>query len=227
MLFVIMVMCMLQSCQFSSKGCLAFHSCNQLFSGQVIPRCGDNGGISIVLTQQRNTSIQFCLRNGIGTGKDDSGSSFNLIVIELTEVLHINLDLTRICNSNSVANGHILIGDLIDSTNHIGQLTDSGGLNDHAVRLVLLNDLCQSFAEVTDKGAADTAGIHFCNIDAGVLEKTAINADLAELIFNQNQLLAFISFFNHFLDQGCFAGTQKTGEHIYFTAHNIHLSNSM
>ena len=49
--------------------------------------------------------------------------------------------------------------------------------------------LPQRLAEVAHQGAADAAGVHLGDLDAGVLEKAAVNADLTELIFDQNDLL--------------------------------------
>ena len=56
--------------------------------------------------------------------------------------------------------------------------------------MVLLHDLVQGLAEVPHQGAADAAGVHLGDLDAGLLEEAAVNADLAELVFDQHDLLA-------------------------------------
>ena len=215
-MLVMMLVGFLQLCHFSSQSSLAFHSGNKLFTGQLTPGSGDNGSFFIMLSQQCHRSIQLGLRHGIGTGQNDGGGSLNLVVIELTEVLHIDLHLTAVNHGNSITQGNIIIGNLLDSADDIGQLANTGRLNDNAVGVILLNDLRQGLAEVTHQRAADAAGIHLGNIDTGILQETTVNADLAEFIFNENQFLACIGLLNHFLDKGGLTGTQKTGIDINF-----------
>ena len=175
-----------------------------------------------MLTNQSNTCIQFVLGNGIGTGENDGRCCFNLIVIELTKVLHINLDLACIHHGNGIAQCNFFTGHLLHSSNHIGQLSNTGGFNDHAVRREFCNHLLQCLAEIANQAAANAAGVHFCNVDTGILQETAVNADLAKFILNQNQFLTLVGFLNHLLDEGGFTRTQKAGKHINF-CHFKHL----
>ena len=211
-----------QSCQLCCQCCLAFHGIGQLLSGQFLPGSRHNGCNLIVLTQQRNPCIELCLRNRIGTGKDDGGSGFNLVVIELAKVLHIHLDFAGIRHSDSVAQCHFLIGYLVDGADHIGQLANTGGLNNYTVRMILLDHLGQRFTEVAYQRAANAAGIHFRDVDARILQESAVNANLAEFVLNQNKLLPFVCILNHLFDQGCFARAQKSGINIHF-CHRKHL----
>ena len=87
--------------------------------------------------------------------------------------------------------------------------------------MVLLDNLSQSLAKITHQTAANTAGVHFGDVDTGILQKTAVNTDFTELIFNEHQLLALVGLRDHLFDQGCFAGTQKAGININF--HRLHL----
>ena len=221
---IVMVVMMfhLKICQFSCQSCLAFHGIDQLLTGQVRPGRGDDSCGFIMLADQGNASIQLCLRYGICTGKNDCGSGFDLVVIKLTEILHVNLDLTGIRYGDSITKGHIFIRDLVDSADHIGQLAHTGGLDDDTVRIILLDDLCQRLAEIAHQRAANAAGVHFGDIDTCILQETAVDANFAEFILNQHQFLALIAFSDHFLDQGRFTGTQKTGIDVYF-CHLKHL----
>ena len=225
-MILVMMMVMVRLClhtgQFLRQCCLAFHGGDQLFTGQFIPggcnqRCG-----CVVLPNQRYSSIQLILGNGVCTGENDGRCRFNLIVIELTEVLHINLDFARISHSNGVSQSHFLIGHLFNSGNHIGQLAHAGGFNNHTVGIKLCNHLLQCLAEITNQAAADAAGIHFGNVNTCILQKTTVNTDFAELIFNQNQFLTLVGFLNHLLDQCGFTRTQKAGKHVNF-CHIMHL----
>ena len=216
MLMVMMLMLLLQLCHLSSQSCLTFHGAEQLLSGQLPPGSGDDGSLSIVLPEHCYSSIQLCLRNGIGTGQDNGGSRFHLVVVKLAKVLHIDLDLACINHSNSIAQGYFLVGNLVHSADHIRQLADTGGLNHNPVRVVFRNDLGQCLAKVTHQRATDTSGVHLGNVDAGILQETAVNTDFAKFVFDQNQLLALVRFGNHFLDQGCLTGSQEAGIDIDF-----------
>ena len=172
-----------------------------------------------MLSQQRHCSIQLGLRDRIRTGQDDGGCGFNLVVVELTEVLHVNLHLTGIRHGDGVTQGNFLVHNFIYRADDIGQLADTGGFDQNAVGVVLLDDLFQSLAKVAYQRAANAAGVHFGNVDTSILQETAINADLTEFVFDQNQLLSAISFRNHLFNQRGFTGTQEAGINVNF-GHN-------
>ena len=169
-----------------------------------------------MLPQKSYSCIQLSLGNRIGTGKDNGGGCLYLVVVELTKVLHIELHLAGIGNSNSITQLHIMTGHLLHSTDHIGQLADTGGFNDDPVGMILSNDLFQSLAEVTHQAAADTTGIHLRNIDASFLQKAAVNANLTKFVFNQNQFLILITFGDHFLDQSSLTCAKEARVNINF-----------
>ena len=224
MLLVVMVvvlMLFLHSGQLRSQSGLAFHGGSQLFAGKLTPGSSDDSGLAVMLSQQFHCGIQLCLRYGIGTGQDDGGCGFNLVVVELTEVLHIDLHLAAVHNGHSVTQRNIISGNLFHSTNNIGQLAYTGGFDDNTVGVVLFNNLCQSLAEIPHQRTADTARIHLGNINACILQEATVNADFTKLIFNQHQFLAPVAFLDHLLDKGCLTGAQKTGININF--HKKHL----
>ena len=78
------------------------------------------------------------------------------------------------------------------------------------IRMILFNYHLQGFLEVTLQCAADTAAVDLGHFDAGFLQETAVNADLTEFIFYQDNILARKYIFDQLLDQGRLAGPQKT-----------------
>ena len=106
-------------CQLFSQGCLTFHGVNQLRAGQFAPGSCNQGCNLVMFPNQSNGSIQLVLCDCISTGQDDGGSSFDLVVIELTKVLHVDLHLASIADSNGVAQCHFIIRNLLDSTDNI------------------------------------------------------------------------------------------------------------
>ena len=201
---------------------LALHSSHDLRTGQLIPESGDQGSLGIMLTQQSHSGIQLGLRDGVRPGQDDGLCRFDLIIVKLAEVLHIDLHLACISNCHGAAQNHIVTDDLLHSLHNIGQLAHAGGFNNDPVGMIPLNDLHQCLTEIAHQAAANTAGVHLGNVDAGILQEAAIDADLTEFIFDEHQLLAAVGLLDHLLDKGGLAGTQKAGVNIN-DSHRKHL----
>ena len=80
--------------------------------------------------------------------------------------------------------------------------------------MVLVNHLLQSLAKVSHQGAANASGIHLPNFNARLLQKTAVNSNFAELIFDEHQFLLAVAFGNHFADESRLPGSQETRVYI-------------
>ena len=78
----------------------------------------------------------------------------------------------------------------------------------------VVQHLFQRFSKVADQGAADASAIHFGYLNACILHKSAVDADLAEFVLDQHQLFAGISLLQKLLDQRGLSGAQKAGENI-------------
>ena len=217
---VVMMVLMLQFLHVGSQRILTGHCLQDLCAGELGPGSGHQSGFAVVLADHCHSSIQLGLGNGIGTGKDDGGSGLDLVVVELTEVLHIHLDLAGIGNRHGMTQHHILGGHLFHRSHNIAKLAHAGGLDDDAVGVIFLDHLLQCLAEIAYQAAANAAGIHFCNVDAGILQEAAVDADFTELIFDQHQLLALISLLDHLLDQSGLASTEETGINVNFGHNN-------
>ena len=148
MVVVVMVMLLLQLSQLSSQSCLTLHRLDQLLAGKLVPGGGHDGGIFVVLPDHGNRGIQLCLSSGVRTREDDGGGSLDLVIIELTKVLHVDLDLACVTYCHGIAQGHFLIGDLVHGADNIAELAHAGGLDDDSVRVILLDDLGQCLAKV-------------------------------------------------------------------------------
>ena len=175
-----------------------------------------------MLPQHGNGRVQLALGDGIGTGQDDGGGRLDLVVVELAEVLHIHLDLARVGHGDGIAQRDLVIRHLAHSGDDVGQLAHAGRLDQNTVGMVLGNDLLQRLAKIAHQRAADAAGVHLGDVDAGILQKAAVNADLAELVLDQHQLLPLVAFGDHLFDQGRLARAEEAGENINF-CHKKHL----
>ena len=216
MLLIVMMVVMLQLLQLLFQSRLALHSLQQLGSSELIPRSGHQCSLTVVLPQQCYGCVQLTLSNGIGAGQNNGTGSFNLIIVEFTKILHIDLHLASICHSNRKAQHHIVRGNLLHSRHNIGQLAYTGGFDNHPIRMELFDNLLQCLAKIAHQATANATGIHLGNIDAGILQKAAVNADFTKLVFNQHQFLTGVSLLNHLFNQGRLSGTQKATVNINF-----------
>ena len=216
---LLVVMFLFQCMDVLLQRVLPCHSIQDLLTGQLRPGSGHQYSMRIVFPNQCDRRIQLCLGYCIGTGQNNGLSCFDLIIIELAKILHVDLDLANICNGNGATQYYICIRDFFHSGNDIAKLANTGGFNHDPVGMVLFDHLGQCLAKIAYQAAADTAGVHLSDVDTGILQKTAVNADLTKFIFNQHKLFSNIGFLDHFLDQRCLTCAKKTRVNVNFS-HN-------
>ena len=203
--------------QLGHKVALAVHDRDDLGAGQGGPVGGDDGGGGVLLCQQGNGGSDLILTGVAGAAQDDAGGMADLIVIELAEVLHIHFDLVDIGHGDKAVQQHRQgLGHALDRAGDIAQLADAGRLDEDAVGVVGLNDLFQRLAEIADQTAADAAGVQLVDLNTGLAHKATINADLAELVLDQDDLLACERLFDELFDKGSLAGAEEAGENVDF-----------
>ncbi len=141
---------------------------------------------------------------------DNSACVFNLIVEKFAEVLHIHFAFAGIDNRCKRIENNFVTADILHGFNNIGKLADTGGFNYNSVGSKLLENLFESLAEVTDKTAADTAGIHLGNFNTGILEEAAVNTDFTEFVFDENKLFTIVAVGDKLFYKCGFARTEET-----------------
>jgi len=215
-LVIVMMGVLLQMRKLFGKCVLLLHGLTDLGACQLIPGCCDNDSVFVQRADQSNTVMELLFLHSGGTAEDNGFGSSDLVIIELAEILHKHFAFTGVCNRHKAAQLHIVLHGVFNSLYYIGKLADTGGLNEDPVGSILSDDLFQCLAKITNQRAADAAGIHFADGNAGLLQETAVNADLTKFIFDEYQLFTLVSFGDHFLDQGCLTGSKKTGVNINF-----------
>ena len=186
---------------------------------QLVPRSRQNGGVGVLLAQHRGGSLELFLRELLRTGKNDRAGGLDLVVVELTEVLHIDLDLAGVGHGDIAVElelAQALVDGALDGDDDVRELADAARLNEDAVGVELRHDLFERLVEVTDEGAADAARGHLGDLDAGLLQKAAVDVDLAEFVFDQHELFAAVGFRDQLFDERGLAGAQKAGENVNF-----------
>ena len=195
---------------------VGLHGLLELCAGQLVPGGRDQRGVVVVRADQLHGGLELFFLHALGAAEHDAAGGLDLVVVELTEVLHVELDLGRVSHGDGRAELCFALDGLLHGDHDVGELADAGGLDQNAVGVVLGNDLLQRSTEVADEGAADAAGVHLRDLDAGVLEEPAVNADLAELVFDQHQVFTLVRLGDQLLDQGRLARAEKAGKNVDF-----------
>ena len=198
------------------KGILVLHRLENLCAGELIPRGGNDGGVLVVLAQQSDAGFKLFGLDTVRAAQNDGVCVLDLVVIELAEVLHIHFALVCIGNGGEAIQRNVFHVQVLHGTDHIAQLAYAGRLDQNAVRVVGLQHLMQRLAEVAHKAAADAALAHLGDFNAGVLQKAAVNGNLAELVFDEDELFALKSFGDQLADQRGFACAEEAGKNIDF-----------
>ena len=170
----------------------------------------------VFLSHKLHRRFELFGRNDIGVAHYYGACVFDLIVEKLTEVLHIHFALTGVDNGRERIKSYFIAADVLDRTDDIGELADTGRLDNNSVGCKLCKDFFKRLAEIAYKAATDTAGIHFGYFDAGVFEKSAVDTYFTELVFDEYEFFALVAVGNELFDKRSFACAEKTRENIYF-----------
>ena len=141
----------------------------------------------------------------------------DLVQEKLSKVLGIHLALHRVRNCDEAVEEHrFVFGHALYGADDVGQLAHAGRLDDDAVGMIGLDDLFERFAEIAHQRAADAARIHLGNLDAGLLQESAVNADFAEFVLNEHNLLALKRLLQQLFDERGLACAQKPRNNVNF-----------
>ena len=187
---------------------VVLHRLDYLLAAELVPRRADESGLGIELLEKLGRGKDLFRARSVGAAHDDEVGVLYLIVEELAEVAHVHAALARIDDSDLCADVCTL--DLLHGMRHVAELADAGRLDDDTIRCVLLHDLLERLRKVADQRAADAAGIHFGYLNAGVLQETAVNCDLAEFVLDKNELFVFVALSYQLADERSFARAEKT-----------------
>ena len=72
------------------------HGGEQFGAGELLPGGGDQRGLCVVRAHQLHRPCELFLAGDVGMGEDYAVGSFDLVVEELAEVLHVHLTLCRV-----------------------------------------------------------------------------------------------------------------------------------
>ena len=152
----------------------------------------------------------------IGVREDDGAGVGDLVAEKLAEVLHIHLALAGVHDRRERIELRLVRRHALDGADHVAEFADARRLDQDAVGGKLGQHLFERAPEITDQTATDAARIHLGNFDPGVLHKAAVDADLSEFVFDQDELFALERLLDEFFDERGFSRAEKARENIDF-----------
>jgi hypothetical protein len=180
-------------------------------------RCSNNRCLGVMSPEQFHHFRSLRGAGLISPGQDDGTGVLDLVNKELTKVLDIQFGLGSVYDRDSAVQYHIRVFCYtIDSGHDFGELADTGGLDQDALRRIGIHDFPERGAEITYQRAADTAGIHLTDLNPGLFQKASVDADLTEFVLDQNNFGARQGVSEELFDQGSLSGSQKTGYNVNF-----------
>ena len=203
-----------QAVELGLEAVLVLHGGAEGLAVQLVPGRGDDDGVLVVLTQHVHAGGELALAHALGAGEHDGPGVFDLIAPELAEVLHVHLGARGVHHGGEGAGHEVRVAHALHGADDVRELADARGLDEDAVRRELRLDLLERLGKVADQAAADAAGAHLGYLHPGVLQKAAVNGDLAELVFDEDQLFAGVGLGDELFDERGLAGAQKAREYV-------------
>ncbi len=216
MVVVMMVCLFLHLFQLILQGCTTVDGCQNLFACENIPICCYQSRIRIFLPDALYCITQLFRRQSGCMAENDTACMLNLVIEKLAEVFLIHLALFGINHRYIAFQFYIFCIDILHSTDDIAEFAHTRRFNQNPIRRIGFQHLLQCRTKVTHQTTADTAAVHFRYRNSGILQKSSVNTNFTELIFNQNQLFSCVSLSNQLFNQSCFTGTQEAGENMNF-----------
>ena len=211
-MMVVIVLCgfLKKRLQLIIYGILLRHSVGYLHASKLIPLRRYDSSLRVLFAQALYALIELFLRKTRRVAQNKAARVGYLVVEEFAEVLHIHLVLLRVNNRSKAVELNIVHIYVLHRSDNVAELADTGGFDKHAIGPVLTDNLFERGLEIADKAAADTAGVHFGYLNAGILQKSAVNADLSEFVLDKHELFALVAFGYQLLYESCFSRSEKS-----------------
>ena len=207
-----MVMLVLHLLQLVAEAVLV-HGLKDLRTAELLPGRGDETGLAVEGLEDLHRLGGLLGLHGAGAAEDDEVGVCDLVVEELAEVARVHFGLARVHDGDLCADVRALHA--LNRGGDVGQLADARGLDEDAVGGIVVHDLLESLGKVAHQGAADAAGVHLRDLHARVLQKAAVNGDLAELVLDEDELFLLIALRDQLADERGFPRAEKAGENVY------------
>ena len=225
LVFVVMMVVVLsllgKLLKLARKGVLLLHSGENCLAVKGVPRGSDDSRLGVMLAQKCYRLFKLFLVHTRRAAENDSARICDLVTVELAEIFKIYAALGGVGDGGEAVQHNLLGDNTLHGVDHVGELANARRLNEDAVGMEFVKHLAKGLGEVAYKATADASAVHFGDLDARLAEKSAVDADLTELVFNKNHLLAHVGLGEELFDKGGLSGTEKAGEYIDLSHSNI------
>ena len=125
----------------------ALHSSKQLHAIQNIPRSSYNGCSGVLFAQECYCFCNLLIVCALCMRKNNTTCIFDLVIKELTKVLHIHFALFNIRNGSKSIEKNFFCVQILYRANNIRKLAYSGRLNKNAVGMIFIENLLECFSK--------------------------------------------------------------------------------
>ena len=131
----VMLRLLLQALNYVVERVLAFHCFEQLLAVKALPICRNECCVCIMLTDKCYAIGDLFVRKSRNVTKHYTACVFDLVVEELSEVLHVHFAFLCVNNCGKCVQYCVLIllADSLDSTYNVAELSDSRRLDYYSV----------------------------------------------------------------------------------------------
>ena len=214
MVMLVMLMLVLEMLYILCKCILLFHSGEDSLAVKLIPGSSNYNSAFIIFSDNVKCLFKLCFLRCLCMRENDAGCVLDLIAEELAKVLHIHLAFICINNGGEAVKLCLLAANCGGRLDNVGELSNARWLNNNSIGMIFIQYFAKCLREITNERAADAARVHLGNFNSCISKKSAVNTDLAELIFDKNKLFARISLFNKLLYKCSFTRAKKAGKNI-------------
>ena len=144
----------------------------------------------------------------------DATRVFNLIIKELAKVLHIHLALRSVYDRRKSVESSVMLLCTLCRLDNVRKLSYARGLDENTVGLIFVDNVCKRLREIAHKRATDASRIHFVDLYSRLLQKSAIDTDSTEFIFNKNDSFTLVCFLDKLLYKRGLSCAEEARENI-------------
>ena len=221
MMFVLVMTMMMLMLHFVGKSVklrlqtiLLLHSGKNCFAVKAIPYCRYNRCRTILFFEHCHRRSKLVFRRFIRMRKNDTTCIFYLIVEKFAEILHIHLAFRRVYNRTECVEYAAVNICVFYCLDNVAKFADARRLDDDPIGGIFRRHLLKRFCKITNKRTANAPRIHFGDVNARFLQKSAVNTDFTKFVFNQNNFFACIGFLDELFNQSGFPCTKESRKNI-------------
>ena len=202
-------------CHFERGRGGSFHSGKDILAVQFVDRRGDDGRVVVVFFDVGERFFDFRLRGDVRVAQNDAVGVFELVKEKFAEVFGVHKAFFGVYDRrfgidlNTVQAFFHRGGD-------VRKFAHARRFDNDTVGVKFFGHFFERFGKIADQTATNATAVHLRDFYSGVFQKTAVDTDFAEFVFDQDDFFSVIRFFYELFDQSGLPRTEKTRKNIDF-----------